>query len=182
MVTQPPPGLMSPLLCPSVCNTKKLIFNIGIKISISTWSHLSVVPPLQIPIPTSHLVLYSKFASSTKNYSLLQQTFLRQRKKVLPAHTTSQKCRATHPVVCRSQIRNSNFFQATNLLITTFPWPTYTLQNTVDELNKSKSTGLAHVFILVLGLVRWWWCCCCLFLWQWTTVSAAMVVAVMARW
>ncbi len=50
--------------------------------------------------------------------------------------------------------------------------------NTVDKLNKSKSSEHVNGLRLVLPLVRWWCCCCCLFLWQWTTVSSTMVVAV----
>ncbi len=51
-------------------------------------------------------------------------------------------------------------------------------KNTVNKLNKSKSSGHVNVLTLVLPLARWWWCCCCLFLQQWTTVSFIMVVAV----
>jgi hypothetical protein len=59
---------------PSVMNTKtRRFFHVGIKIKISTWSHLSVVPPLRIPIPMCNLVFYSKFVSSTKNYFPPQQ-------------------------------------------------------------------------------------------------------------
>jgi hypothetical protein len=58
--------------------------------------------------------------------------------------------------------------------------PTSHISNTVDKLNKSKSSGLVNIFSLVLPLVRWWWCCCCLFFWQWTTVSLTKVVAVVA--
>ncbi len=50
-----------------------LIFHVGIKIWVSTWSFLSVVPPLRILIPTYHLVFYSKFVSNTKNYFPPQQ-------------------------------------------------------------------------------------------------------------
>jgi hypothetical protein len=50
--------------------------------------------------------------------------------------------------------------------------------NTVDKLNKSKSSVHVNVLMLVLLLVCWWCCCCCLFLWQWTTVSLTMVVVV----
>jgi hypothetical protein len=84
--------------------------------------------------------------------------------------TTSQKCRATHPVVYRLQ-KWSKIFNSNNLLIAKFPQPTSHISNTVDKLNKSRLTGLVNIFTLVLPLVRWWWCCCCLFLWQWTTVS-----------
>jgi hypothetical protein len=70
--------------------------------------------------------------------------------------------------------------QPNNLLITKFPQPTSHTSNTVDKLNKSKSSGLVNIFTLVLPLVRWWWCCCCLFLRQWTMVSLTMVVAVAA--
>ncbi len=97
--------------------------------------------------------------------------------------TTSQKCRVTHPVVCRSQ-KWSKIFKATNLLIAKFPRLTSHTSNTVDNLNKSRSTGLVNIFMLVLPLVHWWWCCCCLFLWQWTTVSSTMgaAVVVVAAW
>ena len=55
-----------------------------------------------------------------------------------------------------------------------------------DKLNKSKLSGLVHVFRLVLPLVHWWWCFCWFFLCQWTTekrltllvVAEAMVVVV----
>jgi hypothetical protein len=61
-----PPGLMSPPIRPSVClsirpsvcleyqNTQ--IFKVGNKIRVSRWSHLSILRPLKIPIPTSHHV------------------------------------------------------------------------------------------------------------------------------
>ncbi len=58
-------------VCPEYQNTK--IFHVGSKIRVSTWSHLSVIPPLRIPIPTSNLVFYSKFVSNTKNYFPPQQ-------------------------------------------------------------------------------------------------------------
>ncbi len=93
--------------------------------------------------------------------------------------TTSQKCRVTHPVVCRLQKRY-NFFKANNLLIAKLPRPSSHTSNTVDKLNKSKSSGLVNDFTLVLPLVYWWCCCCCLFLWQWTTASFTTVVAVEA--
>ncbi len=48
--------------------TKFFQVNVGIKISVSMWIHLSLVPPLQIPIPTSRIVLYLKFVSNIKNY------------------------------------------------------------------------------------------------------------------
>jgi hypothetical protein len=75
-------------------------------------------------------------------------------------------------------------FKANSLLIGKFPRPTSHTSNTVDKLKKSKSSGLVNVFMLVLPLVGWWWCFCCLFLWQWTTVSSTMVVAVavVAAW
>jgi hypothetical protein len=66
------------------------------------------------------------------------------------------------------------------LLIAKFPQPSSHISNTVDKLNKSKSSGLINVFSLVLLLVRWWCCCCCFFLWQWTTASLTTVVAVEA--
>ncbi len=101
----------------------------------------------------------------------------------IPPITTSQKCRATHPVVCRLP-KKTQFFKANNLLIAKFPRPTSLTSNTVDKLNKSRSTGLVNIFMLVLPLVRWWWCCCCLFLQQWTMVSSTMVVtvAVVVAW
>ncbi len=77
----------------------------SVKIRISTWSHLSVICPLQIPIPMCHLVLYSKYivtpiTTSRCNQKILKQrhmthlhcgawaggTFLRPQKKVPPAH------------------------------------------------------------------------------------------------
>jgi hypothetical protein len=64
------------------------------------------------------------------------------------------------------------------MVIAKFPRPTSHTLNTVDKLNKSKSSGLVSVFTLVLPLVCWWWCCCCLFLWKWMTVSLTTVVAV----
>ncbi len=57
--------LMSPSVCPSVFpsirpsvwNTKaRRFFNVGVKIRVSRWNHLSVLRPLEIPIPTSHHV------------------------------------------------------------------------------------------------------------------------------
>jgi hypothetical protein len=48
------------------------------------------------------------------------------------------------------------------LLVAKFPQPSSHTSNTVDKLNKSKSSGLVNVFTLVLPLARWWWCCCCL--------------------
>ncbi len=60
-------------------------------------------------------------------------------------------------------------------------WP---LGLSLTTINKSRSTGLVNVFMLVLSLVRWWWCCCCLFLRQWMTVSSTTVVTVVvvAAW
>ncbi len=55
-----------------------------------------------------------------------------------------------------------------------------TSKNTVDKLNKSKSSGLVNIFTLVLPLVRWWCCCCCLFLQKLMTVSLITMVAVVA--
>ncbi len=49
-----------------------------------------------------------------------------------------------------------------NLLIAKFPRPSSHTSNTVDKLNKSKSSELVNIFTLVLPLVRWWCCCCCL--------------------
>ncbi len=92
--------------------------------------------------------------------------------------------RAKHLGVCRLQKRY-NFFLANNLLIAKFPRPTSHTSNTVDKLNKSKSSRLVNVFMLVLPLVCWWCCCCCLFLRQSMTVSSitmVAVVAVAARW
>ncbi len=48
------------------------------------------------------------------------------------------------------------------MLIAKFPQPSSHTSNTVDKLNKSKSSGLVNVFTLVLPLVCWWCCCCCL--------------------
>jgi hypothetical protein len=48
------------------------------------------------------------------------------------------------------------------LLIAKFPLPSSHSSNTVDKLNKSKSSGLVNIFTLVLPLVHWWCCCCCL--------------------
>jgi hypothetical protein len=93
--------------------------------------------------------------------------------------TTTQNRRAKHLGVCRSQKRY-NFFLANSLLIAKFPRPTLHTSNTVDKLNKSKSSGLVNVFTLVLPLVRWWCCCCCLFFRQSMTVSSIMMVAVVA--
>ncbi len=73
--------------------------------------------------------------------------------------TTSPKRKVKHlGVLCRWQ---KGTIYATNLI----------MSNTVDKLNKSKSSGLVNVFTLVLPLVCWGCCCCCLFLWQWTMVS-----------
>jgi hypothetical protein len=97
------------------------------------------------------------------------------------ACTNSQKRtpRYSHLAVCRLQKRY-NFFKANNLLIAEFPRPSSHTSNTVDKLNKSKSSGLVNVFTLVLPLVLWWCCCCCLFLRQWTTANLTTVVAVEA--
>ncbi len=93
--------------------------------------------------------------------------------------TNFQKRRYSHLAVCRLQKRY-NFFKANNLLITKFPRLSSHTSNTVDKLNKSKSSGLENVFTLVLPLVRWLCCCYCLFLQQWMTASLTMVVAVEA--
>ncbi len=95
------------------------------------------------------------------------------------ALTTTQNCRAKHLGVCRSQKRDI-FILANNLPIAKFPRPTSHTSNTVDKLNKSKSSGLVNVFTLVLPLVRWWCCCCCLFLRQSMTVSLITMVVVVA--
>ncbi len=68
--------------------------------------------------------------------------------------TNSQKRRYSHLAVCRLQKRYI-FFKANNLLIAKFPRPSSHISNTVDKLNKSKSSGLVNVFMLVLLLVRW---------------------------
>jgi hypothetical protein len=56
---------------PSVCPSVRLeyqktyyIFNVGIKIRVSTWSHLSIVRLLQMPIPTYDLDLHSEYIST----------------------------------------------------------------------------------------------------------------------
>jgi hypothetical protein len=54
--------------------------------------------------------------------------------------------------------KKGTIFLANNLLIAKFPRPSSHTSNTVDKLNKSKSSGLVNVFILVLPLVKWWWC------------------------
>jgi hypothetical protein len=73
--------------------------------------------------------------------------------------------------------KKGTFFQANKLLIAKFPRPSSHTSNTVDKLNKSKSSGLVNVFTLVLPLVYWWCCCCCLFLRHLTMASLTTVVA-----
>ncbi len=80
---------------------KKVNFNVGIKIRVSTWSHLSVICPLQIPIPMCAKKMWNQYKNSQNVFFLFVcityvhytrgawdggGTFLRQRKKVPPAH------------------------------------------------------------------------------------------------
>jgi hypothetical protein len=53
--------------------------------------------------------------------------------------------------------------------------------NTVNKLNKSKSSGHVNILTLVLPLVPWW---IASFFWQWTMMSLTMVVvvAVVVAW
>ncbi len=56
------------LISPSVNYENMSIFNVGIKIRVSTWSHLSILHSLEISIATCHHVLYTKYRNKTKNH------------------------------------------------------------------------------------------------------------------
>ncbi len=90
-------------VCPSVRNTKTRRFNVGIKIRVPKWSFLSIVHPPQIPIPMcekkirvqqgnrrSLLIVYVYYQPNSCNTHAEHEwaggTFLRQQKKVPPAH------------------------------------------------------------------------------------------------
>ncbi len=78
------------LISPSVHleQKKTQILNVGIKIRVYTWSHLSVLSPLKIHTPMFHHVLYSKYGSKTENHFPPQQKTdtTAQPGKVPPAH------------------------------------------------------------------------------------------------